>query len=88
MSTWPAPAIGPECTCVRNSSRRFVLVKNELCAECNPAALKRHQIEIERRKENGHLKELENLQVLLPGKIVMTKRRIDALNKQLRELGE
>jgi hypothetical protein len=88
VSTWPAPAIGTDCTCVRNRSRRFVLMPNELCASCRPKDLRRHQLTVAREKEQQHLNELHNLKATLPGKIEMTKRHIEALNKQLRELGE
>jgi hypothetical protein len=53
-----------------------------------PEAFKRRQLILERIKETGRLTELYTQQALLPGRIAMAKRHIDALNKQLRELGE
>lgn len=76
------------CTCSRDESGRLILMPNELCAYHEPKALRRHQLMVERAKETGHLNELYNLQSTLRGKIAMSKRHVDAVNKQLRELGE
>jgi hypothetical protein len=76
------------CSCSRDESGRLILMPNELCPYHKPKDLRRHQLMVERAKENGHLNELYNLKSTMNGKIAMSKRHIDAVNRQLRELGE